>query len=566
MNRTSIAMGISLATCALTVTGERDAAACGGCFHPPTQVASDITDERMLLAVSTVQSTLYDQLRYAGSPSSFAWVLPIHGTVDVGLSADVLFDSVDVLTETQIVSPTPPCPPPPPNCFFASGASSGTASGGPVSAPVVTVTKQENVGPYATVQLHSTDATALDNWLAQNGYTIPAAVKPVIAQYLAEGFDFLAMKLLPNQGVQAMRPVRVTTPGASLSLPLRMAAVGTGPSVGITIWVVSDGRYEPQNFPFFTIDASQLVWDWTTSSSNYTTLRARNEAALGGAGWEVESSLTLNQQLITSVILSGGRYYGNRGFGGPISLPPASATEDYLPIGSADAGADGGSYRTAEEVRTADIAALFAGLPQPNVRVTRIRSDIAHAAMTKDFVLQASADQSELSNIRQVTQSVNFNVATQCPNYSFCAAASSGSPSVVDASVGVSGSTAVTGASTGTGATAVSGAIPGTSGSATSGDVGTSGSAASGDVGTSGSAASGASINVGVSAGASTAGATPGSTSPGGVASNSSAGGGGGCAASSPPRGGAAGLGALAGMMGLIAARAFRARRRGRSS
>ena len=38
----------------------------------------------------------------------------------------------------------------------------------------MTVTKAENVGPYATVQLHSTDASALDTWLAQNGFQVPA--------------------------------------------------------------------------------------------------------------------------------------------------------------------------------------------------------------------------------------------------------------------------------------------------------------------------------------------------------------------------------------------------------
>src|SRR5579871_2295136 len=104
-----------------------DARACGGCFHPPTQTTSDITDERMLLSVSTQQTTLYDQIRYAGSPSSFAWVLPIHGTVDVGLSADVLFDSIDVLTETTIVPPAPNCPGPPTYCQFGGGADAGAA-------------------------------------------------------------------------------------------------------------------------------------------------------------------------------------------------------------------------------------------------------------------------------------------------------------------------------------------------------------------------------------------------------------------------------------------------------
>ena len=198
------------------------------------------------------------------------------------------------------------------------------------------VLAQENVGPYATVQLHSTDSGALDAWLTTNGFDIPAAVQPILDAYVMGGFDFLAMKLLPNQGVQAMRPVRVTMPGASLSLPLRMASVGTGAVTGITIWVVADGRYEPQNFAFFHIDDSQLVWDWSTNPSNYTTLRVQEEATLKNAGWEIESSIALNEQLITNTITSGGQYFGS----GAASNAPVDASQDYLPVGSADAGAE----------------------------------------------------------------------------------------------------------------------------------------------------------------------------------------------------------------------------------
>ena len=435
MRRSLLVVGLGLAASAFAFSVERDASACGGCFHPPTQVASDITDERMLLSVSPTQTTLYDQIRYAGNPTSFAWVLPIHGTVQVGLSADVLFAAVDVVTATQIVAPPSTCPPPPADCggqFGASGGASNTAPTAGDGAGSVTVTKQENVGPYATVQLHATDSSALDNWLAQNGYQIAPDVLPVIQQYVKEGFDFLAMKLLPNAGVQSMRPVRVTMPGASLSLPLRMAAIGTGASVGITIWVVSDGRYEPQNFPFFHIDDSALVWDWSISSSNYTTLRAQNESALGGRGWEIESSLALNKQLITNVILSGGQYYGGGGFGG--GYPVADPSLDYLPVGESDAGTDAGPHETAEEVRTDDLNALFSGMTGSNVRITRMRSDISHAAMTTDFILRASADQSEMSNIRNVTTSVN----QQCPIYSNCSIIGTGSPAQAAPATGTS--------------------------------------------------------------------------------------------------------------------------------
>jgi hypothetical protein len=445
MNRSALVLGMSVAACALAMIGERDAKACGGCFHPPAQTASDITDERMLLSVSTQQTTLYDQIRYTGNPTSFAWVLPIHGTVDVGLSADVLFDSIDAITATTIQAPAQNCPGPPSDCqnLAFGAANAAPTAGGDGASGTVTVTKQQNVGPYETVQLHATDSSALNNWLSTNGFSIPAAVLPVIDAYVAEGFDFLAMKLLPDAGVSAMRPVRVTSPGAALSLPLRMAAIGTGATVGITIWVVADGRYEPQNFPFFHIDDKDLVWDFSTSSSNYTTLRAQDEANLSGKGWEMESSLTLNQQLISNVILSGGQYYSGGGVSGGANAP---ASDDYLPIGDPDAGtdSDGGINETADQVRNDDIAALFAGMSGSNVRVTRMRSDISHAAMTTDFVLQASSDQSEMSNQRVVTQSVNLS----CPIYNGCQVVGYGS--LADATAANNGSSGGGGCATAT--------------------------------------------------------------------------------------------------------------------
>ena len=501
------------AVSAVTFAGPRKASACGGCFHPPTQTVTDITDERMLLSVSSTQSTLYDQISYSGSPSNFAWVLPIHGIVTVGLSADVLFDSIDALTATQINPPPQNCPFP--NCSFGAqdgGAAEATANAG---AGVVTVLAQANVGPYATVQLHSTDSSALDNWLTQNGYNVSAAVQTILDAYVSEGFDFLAMKLLPNQGVQSMRPVRVTTPGASLSLPLRMASVGTGAVTGITIWVVADGRYEPQNFPFFHIDDSQLVWDWSNNISNYTTLRVQEEANLKNAGWEIESSIALNQQVVTNVILSGGQYYGN----GLASSTPVDATEDYLPVGDADAGAGDAGYESAEQVRDDDITTLFAGLTGSSHRFTRIRSDIAQTAMTTDFVLQAATDQSELSNIRTVTQAVNLI----CPIYSGCTVVGTGTLAQAQASVSDAG------ASLDATVADEAGAAPTTIG----GEEG--GPALDGTV----------------------------ADEAGSQSATSATGSGGGCdaAAQGPARWGV-GWGACAGLLGLIAGRAIRSRRR----
>jgi hypothetical protein len=281
----------------------------------------------------------------------------------------------------------------------------------------VTVTAQAQVGPYETVQLHSTDPNALQTWLTQHGYSIPSAVAPIVAGYVADGFDFLAMKLAPGKGVSAMQPVRVTTKGASPVMPLRMVAAGTGTTTGITLWVVASGRYEPQNFPFFTITDSELSWNWTTGSSNYESVRLAQEAKLGGRGWQVESSIDINESSVTNLVEFGGE------FGGGV---PVNSSGGYLPVG--DGGADGGSedagsidggaadggYQSVMQVEDNDFNALFVGASGGVARVTRIRSDIAHSALTVDLTLQASSDQSELSNVHNVTSQIG---EPECPVY-----------------------------------------------------------------------------------------------------------------------------------------------------
>ena len=394
---------------------ERDARACGGCFHPPEENPTIVTDHRMILTVSKEQSTLYDQIKYQGNPTSFAWVLPISGTVDVGLSADVVFQQLDQTTQTQIISPPMNCPPPP-NCNNRGGfgASSDSApNAADAGTPGVQVTKQEVVGPYETVQLKATDANALQNWLQQNGFAVPADVQPIVNQYVAEKFDFLALKLIPGKGVQDMRPVRVTTKGANAVLPLRMVAAGTGATVGISLFVIAEGRYEAQNFPNFEIKTEDLLWDWTQQRSNYTQIRADKTTASGGRAWETESSTIVLPQNITQAVTSNFGGGNNPGpapadDAGPVSPTEQQARFSYDPVRDAQ----GNIVKTAVEVRNQDLTTLFFGIPTSTTRVTRMRADLTHAALNADLVMTASAVQAPLANVRQVTKESNQPMCT----------------------------------------------------------------------------------------------------------------------------------------------------------
>jgi hypothetical protein len=79
--------------------------------------------------------------------------------------------------------------------------------------------------------------------------------------------------------------------------------------------------------------------------------------------------------------------------------------------------AQGTVIKTAQQVRSEDLAALFYGVPGSAARVTRLRADLAHAALSEDLVMTASKDQAELSNIRQLTKEVNEPL---CPVYNGC--------------------------------------------------------------------------------------------------------------------------------------------------
>jgi hypothetical protein len=270
------------------------------------------------------------------------------------------------------------------------------------------------------VQLKATDATALEQWLSKNGFSIPADVQPVVDKYVTEQFDFLALKLLPGKNVTDMRPVRVTTKGASAVLPLRMVAAGTGATVGISLWVLGEGRYEPQNFPSFFIPTADIGWDWTASKSDYVDLRTAKAAAAAGRAWETESSTTVNRGTIESSVLRN-YYNGYPGYpGGPTTGPDAgpaldpqeaSAQVDYLPVKDAQ----GTITKTAVQARQEDLDTLFHGIPANASRVTRIRADLAHAALDADLIMTASKDQAILSNVRQLTKELN---QPQCPIYS----------------------------------------------------------------------------------------------------------------------------------------------------
>lgn len=415
-----------LAVLGLIAVSERDASACGGCFAPPSET-SVITDHRMAFQVSTQQTVLWDQVRYSGDPKEFAWVLPVRPGTVIEASTDAWFATLEALTVPTITGPTPSgggC-----GIGCSSAARSAEDNGGGV-----TVVSEGVVGPYDTVTLRSSDPNALENWLKNNGYAIPPAIAPTIAAYVSEKFDFIAIKLRPGQGVRAMRPVRVVFPGADNSLPLRMVAAGVGAQVAITLFVIGEGRYHPQNFPDTVVNDGDLVWDTTQNRSNYAELSLGLMEQQKGRTWLTEFAKktnldSLNSFYVNSNGFGGGTQTGYKGLCEQELGDAGLLTKDASPSDASEAGdaeseagdadidsssddaasGDGGS--AANPCDDVDVASRY--LHPQDVWITRLRGNLPVEALDIDLKLEA-AEQTPVDNQHQINKNPQARGGSSC--------------------------------------------------------------------------------------------------------------------------------------------------------
>ncbi len=304
----AVVVGSSVvAFAAMSLLTPRAARACGGCFAPPKQVTV-VTGHRMAFSIAPNQSVLWDQIQYSGAPQDFAWVLPVRAGANLELSHDEFFAALDAMTSPVIAGPSRNCGGNGGGCAFGGESNASPSAFEGAGGGGVQVISQGVVGPYDTVTVRSTDPNALNNWLVVNGYDIPASTRPIIDAYVGEGFDFIALRLAPGQGIQAMKPVRVVSPGAGVTLPLRMVAAGVGANVGITLYVIGDGRYQAQNFPNGEIDPSKLVWLHATSQSNYQTLAQQVMQGSGGRTWLTEYAQSTSLLASPQEVAASGAY------------------------------------------------------------------------------------------------------------------------------------------------------------------------------------------------------------------------------------------------------------------
>ncbi len=429
--RDLVVMGFAAAFCVMGRSG--DASACGACYASSSE-STVVNDHRMAFSIGKQQTVLWDSIGYSGNAQEFAYVLPAKPGSRLEASNEAWFTALDASTRPIIMGPTNygyggggydeggGC-----GCGASTSAMSASA-GSSRSGPTVQVVDQAVVGPYESVTVRSTDPAALDRWLKDHGYAIPDISGPIIASYVREGFDFIALRLRPGKDVRAMEPIRIVSAGTDTTLPLRLMQIGAGAKVGITLYVIGEGRYRTASFPDVAIDYKKLFWDGAQNRSNYQELSLATMATENGRAFVTEyadhpsfdssavaaSGMTSNTGLsaayaqackVTPALDAGADARADAG-----ARADADAEADADADADADAGADAAPGEESippkrfSEATCDDLDLAIQGMQRNDVWVTRLRANLPNAALADTLRLEAAPKQEKVENIHQTVE------------------------------------------------------------------------------------------------------------------------------------------------------------------
>lgn len=193
------------------------ALACG--IYLPREGDGVIGQERALIRHVDGVETIVLELSVTDETTEAAWILPVPNPAEVALGDARIFDELAEITAPRI------------EVRYYDPNNDGVGSAAPGAAGV-TVFARQMLGPFDVVSLSGDDADAVAGWLEENGFTFPDILPDVIAPYIADGWAFAAVRLVPGEAGGAvggqLDPLAFTFASDEIVYPLRPAALGVG--------------------------------------------------------------------------------------------------------------------------------------------------------------------------------------------------------------------------------------------------------------------------------------------------------------------------------------------------
>ena len=266
----------------------------------------DQTGENILFVMDKAAGKVeaHIQIQYMGEPEQFAWVIPVQAIPDFSAGSEVLFSNLLAGTapiySLQTVSDCQSNEGDGLGCSraslagdgeaFDSGASSASGGFDTDGEQGPTIVKREIVGAFEIVVLEGGTSQELVDWLDENGYAQDPEARPIMEEYLAEGYYFAAAKLLNGAGVDELQPLVLNYDGTQPCVPLRLTRIAAADDMPIRIFTLADGRAVPTGYKH--VELNQVLLDWSNNAGNYfdVVIQAIDEA--GGLAFITEYAST----------------------------------------------------------------------------------------------------------------------------------------------------------------------------------------------------------------------------------------------------------------------------------
>ncbi len=313
-----VALAALMATLGLNAA---EADACGGLFCSASTPVNQAA-ERIIFAHDDAAGrvTAVIEILYDGPADAFAWILPVPGTPDVGVSTNALLNRLQQATnpnyQLQRNWPNSTCD----GATASRGGSGGSASFAPPAVAdgeeSVRVLASGTAGPYDYEVIDVADDVAGDpaaeaiTWLEANGYDPGATGPDLLRPYLESGLNLLAIKLTKQASVGSIRPIKISYESALPMIPIRPTAVAANENMGVLVWVLGSSRAVPFNYKALELNEALLDWFNTQQSYNDVVIAAANETT-DGQGFVTEFARATNDPTTGSNIVD--QIYFERG-------------------------------------------------------------------------------------------------------------------------------------------------------------------------------------------------------------------------------------------------------------
>jgi hypothetical protein len=168
---------------------------------------------------------------FTGNAADFAWVIPVPKRPRVSIVKGALFHELAKLAEPDYPSEA--------QGMKAAGAD---MAGRPRAA--VTVLERKPVGAYDVSVLAATRSGALLRWLMENNYHMPPAAIGPIAQYVREGWAFVACRVRVPESARGLAtgtlaPLKLTFPSKRPVYPMRLSSINPK-AFDVLVYVITD--------------------------------------------------------------------------------------------------------------------------------------------------------------------------------------------------------------------------------------------------------------------------------------------------------------------------------------